>query len=371
MAAFGLYTHIRANRIRSMFLIGGLFLLVYVLVFAGSLAGEALADNAPFNVLLQRALVNMIPAIPVATLVALAWIAIAYFFNRRIISAVTGSYDVTRTEEPALYALLENLCISRGLTVPRLSIMETDALNAYASGMSEGQYAVTVTRGLMETLSRDELEAVLAHELTHIRNKDVQLMVTAVIIAGVISFFGELIFRWMQFTPRRSSQSSSKDKGNGGAAIAFMVALGLVVLAWVLSIVIRFSLSRSREYLADAGAVELTKNPDAMIGALMKISGHSDLPSAPSSVMEMCVDNPRHGFASLLSTHPPIEKRIEALVRHGGGRAPTTSPPSAPFSNSGHDAPVDDTAGTNQVGPWGSANAGPTSTQPGRKGPWG
>lgn len=360
MAAFGLYSHIRANRIRSTLLIGGLFLLIYMLVFAGAIAGEALASNAPFPVLVQRAVVDMIPAIPLATLVALVWIFVAYFANRRMISAITGAYDVTRSAEPALYTLLENLCISRGLTVPRLSIIETDALNAYASGLSESQYAITVTRGLMNTMTRDELEAVLAHELTHIRNKDVQMMVTAIIIAGFISFFGELVFRWLQFAPYRSSGSSSRnnEKGNSGAAIAFLVALALVVVAWVLSIVIRFALSRSREYLADAGAVELTKNPDAMISALMKISGNSDLKAAPSSVMEMCVDNPRHGFASLLATHPPIEKRIEALVRHAGGHVPVATASALPASDVAHE------------GPWGRANNNSSASGFQPKGPW-
>lgn len=359
MAAFGLYSHIRTNRIRSILLIGGLFFLVYVLVFAGSLAGEALAEDAPFDVLVSRALANLVTAIPVATLVALAWIAIAYLFNRSIIGAVSGARDASRQEAPALYSLLENLCISRGLTMPRLAIIETDALNAFASGLREDQYTVTVTRGLLNALNRDELEAVLAHELTHIRNKDVQLMVTAMIIAGVISFFGEIAFRWLRFAPLRASGSSrasnrNGNSGGGGAAIALIVAIVVAVVAMVLSGVIRFALSRSREYLADAGAVELTKNPDAMISALMKISGRSDVPAMPSSIMEMCVDNPRQGFQSLFSTHPSIDNRIDALVRHAGGS------PSAPIrQEEARPLPPQDGALPRQ-GPWGP-----------RRGPWG
>lgn len=348
MAAFGLYSHIRANRVRSVFLIGGLFLLVYVLVFAGALAGEALAEDAPFDVLVRRALADLPSAIPAATLAALAWIAIAYFFHQKMLGTITHAHDVTRADAPELYALLENLCISRGLRTPRLAVMDTDALNAYASGLSESQYAVTVTRGLLETLDRDEIEAVLAHELTHIRNRDVQLMVTAMIIAGAISFFGEMIFRWLRFAPmRRSRASSGDDRKGGGAAIAIVVAIALAVLAWALSVLIRFSLSRSREYLADAGAVELTKNPDAMISALLKISGRSDLAAAPSAVMEMCIDNPRAGFSSLFATHPPVADRIDALVRHAGGRLPAsaTGAPQPPAGE--NDAP------THRRGPWG------------------
>lgn len=332
MAAFGLYTHIRANRIRSTLLIGGLFLLIYALVFAGALAGEALAADAPLDVLLRRALADLLPAIPLATLATVAWIFIAYFFHQKIIGAVAGAREVTRADAPELYALLENLCISRGLRTPRLAIADQDALNAYASGLSEDQYAITVTRGLLQNLTRDEVEAVLAHELTHIRNKDVQLMVTAMIIAGVISFFGELLFQWLRFAPLRRSRSSSREdnRGGGGAAIAILIAVAIVMVAGVLSVVVRFSLSRSREYLADAGAVELTKNPDAMIGALLKVSGRSDLPSMPSSLMEMCLDNPRHGFQSLFATHPSIDSRIDALVRHGGGHYPAPSVPAHP-----------------------------------------
>lgn len=360
MAAFGLYSHIRANRVRSTLLIAGLFLLIYVLVFAGALMGEALSEDAPFDVLVGRALASLIPAIPVATLVALAWILIAYVFNRAIIGAVAGAHEVTRQDAPELYVLLENLCISRGLRTPRLAIIDTDALNAFASGLNESQYTVTVTRGLLQTLDRDEVEAVLAHELTHIRNRDVQLMVTAMIIAGVISFFGEMMFRWLRFAPFRGSSSSrGNDKGGGGAAIAIVVAAVIAMVAVALSLVIRFALSRSREYLADAGAVELTKNPDAMIGALMKISGRSDMPALPSSLMEMCVDNPRQGFQSLFATHPPIESRIEALVRHAGGvyPAPTAELP-AGFADQANPPRAGDDGP--RRGPWGP-----------RRGPWG
>lgn len=366
MAAFGLYTHIRANRVRSTLLIGGLFLLIYVLVFAGALAGEALAQDAPFDVLVRRALASFVSSAPLATLAVLAWIAIAYFFNSRIIGAIAGAREVTRQDAPQLYTLLENLCISRGMATPRLAIIDTDGLNAFASGLNDSQYTVTVTRGLLAALDRDELEAVLAHELVHIRNKDVQLMVTAMIIAGVISFFGEMVFHWLRFAPFRASRSSARsgdrNSGGGGAAIALVVAIVVAMVAVTLSVVIRFALSRSREYLADAGAVELTKNPDAMIGALMKISGRSDVPALPSSLMEMCVDNPRQGFQSLFATHPPIEARIDALVRHAGGVYPA---PSSEISGSEPPATLPpDPAGSAgeppRRGPWGP-----------RRGPWG
>ena len=132
---------------------------------------------------------------PFATIGTVIWIAIAYKFHQQMIDAVTGAQPVTRKEEPRLYNLLENLCISRGITMPTLRIADDDALNAFATGLNEKQYSITVTRGLINALNDQEIEAVLGHELTHIRNGDVRMLVIAVVIAGVISFFGELMFR--------------------------------------------------------------------------------------------------------------------------------------------------------------------------------
>jgi heat shock protein HtpX len=327
MAAYGLYTHIRSNRVRSTLLIAGLFLLVYLLTFAGALIFRAITmDRAPLDVILAFAFQDLTYAVPVATVGTLIWLAIAYRFHQSMIDGQTGAHGVTRQEEPKLYNLLENLCISRGIPMPKLKITEDSALNAYATGLNEKQYTIAVTRGLLERLDDAEIEAVLAHELTHIRNGDVKLLVVAVVMAGIISFIGEITFR-MLFNSRSSgtrwrSSSSSNRKGGGGAIIAILIALAIIALAWILSIVIRFALSRSREYLADAGAVELTKNPDAMIMALRKIENRGELNGATSAVMEMCFDNPHSGFADLFSTHPTIDKRVGALIRTAGGRDP-------------------------------------------------
>ena len=163
-------------------------------------------------------------------------------------------------------------------------------------------------------------------------------MVIAVIIAGVVGFFGELFFRmftnlewnssggssWSSSSSssRSSSSSSHSDSKGGGAIIVVIIAIALIVLAWLLSQVVKLALSRSRELLADAGSVELTKNPDAMISALRKIENRGELPGATSAVMELCVDNPREGFADLFATHPSVDSRVQALVKFAGGHDP-------------------------------------------------
>jgi heat shock protein HtpX len=352
MAAFGLYTHIQSNRRRSVFLLLGLFFLIYVMVFAGALAAEALIGDASLDWLLRAAWSDFILALPWTTAGTALWILIAYKFHQRMIDALTGGHEVTRMEEPRLWNLLENMCISRGLPMPKLKIMESDALNAFATGLNQKQYSITVTSGLAHALDDAEVEAVLGHELTHIQNGDVRMLVIAVIIAGVIGFFAEMFFRLLfRGGFRWSSRGSSDRKGSGGAIIAILIAVALIALAWLLSIVIRFALSRKREYLADAGAVELTKNPDAMITALRKIEGRGELEGATSAVMEMCVDNPRSGFADLFATHPSIDSRIDALVKFAGGHDPGPLALPAP-EESAADATAPGQAAAEAEGPW-------------------
>jgi heat shock protein HtpX len=324
--AYGLYSHIQSNRRRSVVLLIGLFFLVYVLTFAGALVAEVMfGGDARLDFLVNAALRRTIYSLPWVTIGTIVWILIAYKFHQAMIDAITGGQEVSRQDEPRLYNLLENLCISRGITMPKLKVMESDALNAFATGLNEKQYSITVTTGLLARLDDPEVEAVLGHELTHIRNGDVRLLIVAVIIAGVISFVAEIVFRALfqgGFNWRGSRRGGDSDRGKGGAMAAVLIALALIAVAYLLSIVIRFALSRQREFLADAGSVELTKNPDAMISALRKIEGRGELEGSTSAVMEMCVDNPRSGFADLFSTHPSVDSRVEALVKFAGGHDP-------------------------------------------------
>ena len=321
MGAVGLQTHIWANNTRSLLLLAGFPVLMIFILYGLQLVlmgfgflpgtGRGLGDD------MALAASWLGGTIPLAFIVAGIWFAISYFGSQAMIDMMTGARKVERKSEPDLYNLLENLAISRGLRTPTLRVIDNDSLNAFATGLHEGQYSITVTRGLVNTLTRDELEAVLAHELTHVINRDVRTMVIASIFAGIISVIAELVFRGLIY-----SRGGGK-RDNKNALPLILIGLVFAGVGFALAIVVRMMLSRTREFVADAGAVELTKNPDAMISALRKIDGRSSLPAA-DEVQQLFLDNQPdgHGLEGLFASHPPIAKRIEALVKFGGGRDP-------------------------------------------------
>lgn len=321
MGAVGLQTHIWANNTRSLLLLAGFPVLMILIIYGLQLVlmgfgflpgtGRGLGDD------MALAASWLGGTIPMAFVVAGIWFAISYFGSQAMIDVMTGARKVERKSEPDLYNLLENLAISRGLRTPTLRIIDNESLNAFATGLHEGQYSITVTRGLVAALTRDELEAVLAHELTHVINKDVRTMVIASIFAGIISVIAELVFRGLIH-----SRGGGK-RDNKNAMPLILIGLAFAAIGFALAIVIRMMLSRTREFVADAGAVELTKNPDAMISALRKIEGRSSL-KGPDEVQQLFLDNQPDGVGleGLFATHPPIQKRIDALVKFGGGIDP-------------------------------------------------
>ncbi len=375
LGTFGLQTYIWNNRLRSIILLAGFPVLLLLICFAFALLISA-SNDPNVGQGFADAFALLPSLVPVAVAGAAIWFIIAFFANQTIVDLVTGGKRVTRLEEPRLYNLLENLCISRGLTMPQLRIIETDQRNAFASGVRKRQYAITVTRGLMDALDDAELEAVLAHELTHIQNRDVQLLVIAAVFVGIISLVGDLLIRGPRIWffgggwgggGRRRRSGGGDGGGGGGAIVLILVAIAIFLVARLLAIALRFAVSRKREFLADAGSVDLTKNPDAMIMALRKIEGHSKI-EAPSQIQEMFLDHPREtGLASLFATHPSIDARIKALIDYAGGRDPGPLPP----------PPPEPETPAIEAGPW--ANTGAKNETPGtpttggspRHGPWG
>ena len=321
MGAFGLQTHIWNNNFKSVLLLAAFPILLMLLIFALSLGFVSLAgEYVSLQEGVQLAVAQSIRSIPFAFLGAGVWFLIAWTFHQKMIEAAVGAKGISRREAPELYNLLENLAISNGMTMPTLKVIETQALNAFASGVSDKSYTVTVTRGLLATLNREELEAVLAHELTHIANRDVRLLIVTVIFVGIFSFVGELVFRGLfRSGVRIGGHTRSRNGDSRGGGILILAAVALIAIAYFLAIMLRFALSRKREFLADAGAVELTRNPDAMAAALHKISGRSAV-DAPVDVRQMMIDSDAR-FAGLFATHPSIDKRIEALSKYAGARA--------------------------------------------------
>jgi heat shock protein HtpX len=364
--AYGLYTHIQANRLRSALLLLSFVALLLALMFSFALLFEAGAGG-DLDEIVAAALDDLTRGWPIAVGAAGLWFFIAFLFHQWMIDMATGAGGVSRAEAPRLYNCLENLCISRGIPMPALKIIDDPALNAYASGIREGHYAVTVTRGLVESLDDAELEAVLAHELTHIRNRDVQLMVIAVIFAGIFAFAADLTIRnWnfpFGFSPHRPLRDGDRRERGGGAGLAILIALVIIALSWGVSVLIRFAISRSREFLADAGSVELTKNPDAMISALRKIEAHATIPNMPSRMEGFFIENPlRRPETGWLATHPSVDDRVAALVRYAGGSdlPPPMERPSGPWRTTAGDGPRflprngrDPLGPTGHGGPWG------------------
>ncbi len=318
MGAVGLKTWIWQNNFRSLVLLAGFPVLLIGLIWClqlGLIGMEMAPTTGSFSGDLGMSTGWLAGTAPLALALSGGWYGVAWVGHQGIIDMATGAKKVERKDVPDLYNLLENLCISRGQPMPGLRIVEVSQMNAWASGLSDKGAVITVTRGLLNALNRDELEAVLAHELTHVINRDMRLTVVAAVFAGVITLICELFFRMLRFGGSGGSSRSRSSGGGGGAGALILIAIAAAAVAYVLALLVRAAISQKREFLADAGSVELTKNPDAMISALQKISGHADI-QAPRDIQAMFIEHPGEG---LFASHPPIAKRIEALVKFAAG----------------------------------------------------
>ena len=335
-AVTGLQTHIWNNNLKSMMLLAlypllilGLFYLITYIIFHSTdpewYSGITLKMGQAFTT--ERVNEFFVNYWPIVFAGVIIWFTIAYFFHTKMVRKLAHSHPVTRKEEPELYNLLENLSITAGIPMPRLEIIETHARNAFASGIDQKSFTVTVTRGLMNSLTKDEIEGVLAHELTHILNRDVRLLIITIIFTGMIGFAAQVVWSNLRY----GFIYSGRRRDNGGGLLIMMALAFTLWLGYVLTLFTRFAISRKREYMADAGAVQLTKNPEAMMSALMRISGRDRIPETTDDIAMMCIENAKP-FMGLFSTHPPIKKRIHALSETTGAPVPQISIPPAPAS---------------------------------------
>lgn len=309
MEYIGIQTQISRNNFRSLLLILAfpaiLFSLTWIFFYFIARDENGVVDTLIVN----QAFLDAIPYILGFVMI---WFLIAWLSHSAMIKRATSSEPLERKDNERVYNLVENLCISKGISVPRIFIINDDSLNAFASGISKQTYSISLSAGIINRLKDDELEAVIAHELSHIINRDVRLLIISIIFVGIFSFISEMAFRALR------SGSGSKGK-KGGAALLLIAVLGLI--GYFLSILFRFAISRKREYLADASAAEMTKNPLALASALRKISNDPWIEAVKrDDVAQMFIEHPKKeekSFFSFLSgffqTHPPIEERIKVL----------------------------------------------------------
>jgi heat shock protein HtpX len=231
-----------------------------------------------------------------------------------MISSATHSKPLERRENKRVYNLVENLCMAHGMTMPKVNVIEDSSLNAFASGINKKSYTVTLTRGIIDRLNDAELEGVIAHELCHIRNRDVRLLIFSIIFVGIFTFIAQAAMRSLWLAPGRSRSSNNNGKG---AIVIVLIAVALAAIGYLVSLLLRFAISRKREFMADAGAAQMTQNPHALAMALRKISGDPTIASVKrEDIAQLFIEHPlskKGGFSSLFATHPPIHKRIEIL----------------------------------------------------------
>jgi heat shock protein HtpX len=300
----GLISQIRRNnQLSALILIGFPTLLVvalYTILYFGF-------RNTEFDVLSM-----FFRFLPIVLGGAALWLVIAFFAHSKMIQYASGAKSLGRKENKRVYNLVENLCISQGMKMPNLYIIESGGLNAFASGINERTFSVTLTRGIIDALDDDELEGVIAHELMHIQNRDVRLLIISIIFVGIFSFLVDILFRSLL---HGAGRKRDRDNDSGGGNLV-LIAMLVTAVAYLLSVLFKFALSRKREYMADAGAAEMTRKPWALANALRKISGKSEVSSMHSDeVKQLFIHNLEIG--SLFKTHPPIEKRISFLEQVG------------------------------------------------------
>lgn len=242
-----------------------------------------------------------------------------YWFSDKIVLALHGARPVDLRSEQELYRILENLTIAAGLPMPKFYVINDPALNAFATGRNAAHAAVVVTRGLLERMDRSELEGILAHELSHIGNRDMLVSTVAVVLVGIVSIFSDMFMRSLWFGRHDG------DRENGGHAIFFFIGIILAILSPLIATLIQLAVSRRREFLADTSGVLLTRYPDGLISALKKLA-EDDRPlrTATNATAHLFLDNPFGAdremgkktpwLVKMFSTHPPIEERIQALV---------------------------------------------------------
>ncbi len=250
--------------------------------------------------------------------VSVGWSAVSLSIGDKMVLAMAGAKEIEKKDAPQLYNVVEEISIAAGVPMPKVMVLQTDALNAFATGNRIGSGTIAVTRGLLDTLSRDELQGVVAHEMAHLANLDTRYMVVVGVTVGLIALVCDMALRTMNWGSTRSSDR----KGSSGGGLLIIVLLVVALLAPIAAKAVQMAVSRQREYLADATSVRFTRNPNGLISALGKLAEKAaPFPGVSRATQHLFIVNPIQQFTSkasaLLATHPDIEDRIARLRNLG------------------------------------------------------
>ena len=296
-ARLSIYEAASANRWRTLFLIAVFAALVAVLAY---FVGEYFAPGGGLAVL------------PFAFAISTGSALVSYFAGDKLILAQSQARELGPSEEPQLRNIVEALALGLGIPTPKIYVIEDSAPNAFATGRDPQHASIAVTRGLLDKLDRTELEGVIAHELSHVGNRDIRVMVLVVVLVGTVALLADWMWRSMFW-----GRGRDRDRGGAGAIIA-VIAIALVVLTPIVATLIQLAVSRQREYLADASGALLTRYPPGLASALRKIAADKEpLEVANKATASLYIANPLKDapafFDHLFDTHPPIEERIKRL----------------------------------------------------------
>jgi len=304
-----MWEQIRSNQIRSVILAVGMGLL---LLLVGYFLGLYFFGNGTSGLIL-------------ALIIWVVMSLVAFFQGDNVLLALSRAKKINRDDHPRLYNVVEEMKIASGLEkIPNIYIIDDPALNAFATGRDPDKASVAITSGLLKKLNRDELQGVIAHEMAHIKNRDVLLMSISAVLLGSIVILSWYASRFMLFGGMARGRRSTSAGGGGAGAIILIVAIALMILAPILAYLIYFAISRKREYLADASSALYTRYPEGLASALEKLAAStSQLKSANQATAPMYIINPfrKKGRAAsdLTSTHPPISERVRILRSMAGG----------------------------------------------------
>jgi len=287
-----------------------IFVFVLLLAALGVTIGMALGGVTRWSALIGAA---------VAGGIALVMVLLGFFAGGKMILAMSGAKEIQHKDDPQLFNVVEEMSIAAGLPMPKVYLIDDSAPNAFATGRDPQHAALAITTGLKDKLKRDELQGVMAHEMSHVKNHDIKFAMLMAILVGVVALIADVFLR-MMFYGRGSRRSSSRKGGNPAQLVIIVIAILFAIIAPILAKIIQLAVSREREYLADASAVELTRYPEGLAGALAKINSDTEpLEVANRATQHLYIVNPINKLKqlsgkSVWSTHPPIAERIRRLL---------------------------------------------------------